>query len=41
MTVRTAFAAAHATGLPTYVPPIADGPGASITHDGPITAESG
>ena len=35
------MAAACATGLPTYVPPIAESGGASMISARPITAESG
>ena len=38
---RTAWAAACATGLPTYVPPMAESPGASMISALPITPESG
>ena len=41
MTSSTASAAACATGLPTYVPPIAESPGASMISAAPITPESG
>ena len=41
MTSSTASAAAQATGFPMYVPPMADGPGASMTSFGPMTAERG
>ena len=41
ITSRTATAAAQATGFPTYVPPIAEGPGASMISVRPTTAESG
>ena len=41
ITSRTACAAAMATGLPTYVPPTALSPGASMISARPMTPESG